>query len=25
VALSMPMLFFMTASGGLFRRAVFGA
>ncbi|NJD89842.1 MAG: hypothetical protein FIB05_17730 [Betaproteobacteria bacterium] len=25
VVLSMPMLFFMTASGGLFRRAVFGA
>lgn len=25
VALSMPMLFFMVASGGIFRRAVFGA
>jgi uncharacterized membrane protein len=25
VAFSMPMLFFMSASGGLFRRAVFGA
>ena len=24
VVLSMPMLFFMTASGGIFRRAVFG-
>jgi uncharacterized membrane protein len=24
VVLSMPMLFFMTASGGMFRRAVFG-
>jgi uncharacterized membrane protein len=23
-ALSMPMLFFMVASGGLFRRAIFG-
>ena len=25
VALSMPMLFFMVASGGIFRRAIFGA